>query len=312
MSGAVFLVNPASANGSTGRSWPEIAHRAAAAGLDGRALLSDGPGQLAGLARDAASDGASLLVVVGGDGTVNEVVSGLLPLAAAGRPVPELAILPRGTGKDFVRTFRIPAGLDEAIAVARDGEPRVVDGGRAECRSWAGEELTAWFANIASAGMSGAIARRANDSSKALGGRVSFLAATLQVFPRWRPDLMRLTVDGETYEARMRDVVVGNCRYFGGGMKMCPDALPDDGLFDVVTIGEATNLDLVLNMPKVYRGTHLPHPRSRVFRGAVVEVDADTPVPLELDGETPGTTPARFTSIPGALRVRAPRGAPLA
>ena len=92
----------------------------------------------------------------------------------------------------------------------------------------------------------------------------------------------------------MFDVVVANGRYFGGGMKMCPEALPDDGLFDVVTIGDVTKRDLVLTMPKIYRGTHLPHPRAEALRGRVVTVETDEPVPVELDGEQPGTTPARF------------------
>ena len=307
----VFLVNPASANGSTGRAWPEIAHRAASRGLTGTSFLSEGPGHLAELAREAATDGASLIVAVGGDGTLNEIVSGLLPLAERGETPPELALIARGTGRDFVRTFRIPKALDDAIAVALEGETRALDGGRVDYRAWSGEPASGYFANIASAGMSGAIAKRANETTKVLGGKVSFLAATLAVFPRWRPDEIHLTVDGEKRIARLRDVIVANGRFFGGGLKICPDASPDDGLFDVLTIGEVTNVDLVLTMPKIYRGAHLPHPRAELVRGRVVEVAGATPVPVELDGEQPGTTPARFSVIPGALRVRTPPGADL-
>ncbi len=104
----------------------------------------------------------------------------------------------------------------------------------------------------------------------------------------------------------MFDVVVANGRYFGGGMKMCPEAEPDDGLFDVVTIGDVTKRDLVLTMPKIYRGTHLPHPKAEALRGRVVTVETDEPVPVELDGEQPGTTPARFEVLPGAMRLRVP------
>jgi diacylglycerol kinase (ATP) len=104
----------------------------------------------------------------------------------------------------------------------------------------------------------------------------------------------------------MFDVVVANGRYFGGGMKMCPDAVPDDGLLDVVSIGDVTKRDLVLTMPKIYRGTHLPHPRAEGLRGKVVTVETAEPVPVELDGEQPGTTPARFEILPAALRLRVP------
>jgi diacylglycerol kinase family enzyme len=114
-------------------------------------------------------------------------------------------------------------------------------------------------------------------------------------------------VDDEIRGGRMRDVIVANGRYFGGGMMICPEAEPDDGLFDVLLIGDLTKRDLLLTLPKTYRGRHLPHPKAEVLRGSIVEVDADEPLPVELDGEQPGTTPVRFEIVPRALRLRVPR-----
>ena len=279
-----------------GRGWPKLAHRAEALGLSGDALLSERPGQLGQLAAQAADDGASVVVAVGGDGTVNEIVQGL-----AGRDGVELAVIPRGTGWDFVRTYGIPRDLDGAIAVARNGRARQIDVGRATYG-----EGQSYFANIASAGMSGAIAKRANETSKALGGQVSYAWATLTVFARWRNDEVRVSVDGEQREGRMHDVVVANGRYFGGGMMICPHAEPDDGLFDVLTIGDLTKRDLLLTLPKTYKGRHLPHPKAELLRGARVEIDAPRPLPVELDGEQPGTTPVVFEVVPKALRLRVP------
>jgi diacylglycerol kinase (ATP) len=296
----VFLVNPASAGGSTGRRWPGLARRAASLGLRGDTYLSEAPGHLTTLAREAVAEGATLVVVVGGDGTVNEAVNGL-----AGADV-DLAILPRGTGTDFVRTFGIPTRFDDAVAVARTGAPRAVDLGRATYQAWAGGRAEAYFANIASAGMSGAIAKRANTTTKALGGKISFLWATVAVFSRWKAGEVRVSVDREVRSGRMHDVVVANARYFGGGIMICPDAEPDDGLFDVLLIGDLTKRDLVTTMHKTYSGRHLPHPKAELLRGAAVEVDAGGPLPVELDGEQPGTTPARFAVVPKALRLRAP------
>ena len=298
----LFLVNPASGNGEAGKRWPEIAHRAATRGLEGDARFSERPGHLAELAREAALEGAELLVVVGGDGSVNEVANGLAGLTAA----PELAVVARGTGWDFVRTYAIPRKIDEAVRVALEGSTRTIDLGRVTYRSWEGPEQEAYFANVASAGMSGAIAKRANETSKALGGKASYLWATFAVFAGWSATEMRVTVDGETREGRMFDVVVANGKFFGGGMKICPDAEPDDGLFDVLLIGDLTKRDLLLTMPKIYRGTHLPHPKGELLRGRAVSVDAGEPVPIELDGEQPGTTPVRFETVPGALRLRVP------
>ncbi len=302
MTESVFLVNPAAANGSTGRRWPEIAHQAAGVGLEGDALLSERRGHLGELAREAALDGARLLVVVGGDGSINEVVNGLAGIESP----PAVALIPRGTGGDLVRTFAIPNDIAAAARVALTGDTQSIDLGRVDYRSWDGSDGSALFANVASAGMSGAIAQRANDTSKALGAKASYLWATFAVFAKWSAVETRLTVDGDSRDGPMFDVVVANGRYFGGGMKMCPEAVPDDGLLDVVTIGDVTKRDLVMTMPKIYRGTHLPHPKAEALRGRVVTVETDEPVPVELDGEQPGTTPARFEVLPGALQLRVP------
>jgi diacylglycerol kinase (ATP) len=263
-------------------------------------LFSERPSHLRALAREAADGGARLVVAVGGDGTVNEVVNGIAGTDA------ELAIVPRGTGVDFVRTFAIPRRLEEAVEVARHGRTRAIDLGRARYHAWSGGEDEQLFANVASAGMSGAIAKRTNETTKALGGKASYLIATFAVFARWQPTRMRVSVDGVERAARMHDVIVANGHSFGGGMRICPAASPDDGLLDVLVIGEITKADLVLTMPKIYRGTHLPHPKAELLRGRSVEIDADEPIPVQLDGEQPGTTPVRFEVEPRALRLRVP------
>ena len=233
---------------------------------------------------------------------MNEVVNGI-----AGTQGVDLAVIPRGTGWDFVRTYGIPRDLDQAVDVALGRNVREIDAGSVTYRAWDGREASARFANVASAGISGAIAQRANESSKALGGKVSYYWATLAVFVGWQTGEMRVTVDGDTRTGRMIDAMVCNGRYVGGGMMMCPDAEPDDGVFDVLLIGDVTKRDLLFVLPKTYRGKHLPHPRLELLRGSVVTVDADEPLPLELDGEQPGTTPARFEVLPRALRLRVPR-----
>jgi YegS/Rv2252/BmrU family lipid kinase len=291
-----FLVNPASANGATGRRWQAIEGRAAEAGLRGTALFSERPGHLTELARMAAEEGEQLLVVVGGDGSVHEVANGIANL-----PEVEIAVIPRGTGGDFARSHGIPHRLGDALALARNGRARAVDLGRVAYR-----DGTSIFANVASAGMSGAIARRANETTKALGGKVSYLLATVSVFRSWQAGEVRVTVDGEERTGRMHDVIVALGPSIAGGMKLCPDADPADGQLDVLLLGDLAKRDLVLTMPKIYRGTHLPHPKAEALRGTTVTIEADAPVPVQLDGEQPGTTPARFEILPGALRVRVP------
>jgi diacylglycerol kinase (ATP) len=303
--GTVFVVNPASANGSTRRHWPEIAREAAAAGLTGEALLSERPGHVAELTEQAVAGGARLVVVVGGDGTVHEAVNGLLRTGAGGSA--ELAVLARGTGKDFAHSLRVPTQLRKAIEVAKGGASRVVDVGRAAYVGPDGSGAERFFANFAGAGISGAIARRANLSSKALGGRVSFIWATVAVFARWQAADIEITVDSERRSGRMFEILAMNGEYTAGGMWATPGAAPDDGILDALLIGDVTKLDFVTTFPKIYRGKHLGHPKIERLRGREIAVTAAEPLPIALDGEQPGTTPATFSIVPQAIRVRVPR-----
>ena len=308
MARTVFLVNPASGNGATGKRWPELAHRAAGLGLSGETLFSERPGHLAELAAEAAGSGADLVVAVGGDGTVNEAVNGLM--RAGGTT--ELATVPLGTGMDFVRTYGIPSEFEGAVRTARDGGTRTIDVGRVSYRTWAGDDAERYLANVGSVGMSAAVAQRANGMSKVLGGKATFFYALVRVFLEWDNSVVTVELEDasgggrERREARMHDVIVANGQWHGGAMWLAPEARPDDGLFDVVLIGDVTKRDFVTTAPKIYRGTYLAHPKVELVRSRTALVDAPELLPIKLDGEQVGTTPARFEVVPGALRLRVP------
>jgi len=299
----VFLVNPASGNGATGKRWPELAHRAAQLGLTGETLFSERPGHLIELAEQAARAGADLVVAVGGDGTLNETVNGLM---RAGTQT-ELATIPLGTGMDFVRTYAIPTKFEAAVRTAVEGVARTIDVGRVSYREWSGADGERYFANVGSVGMSAAVAQRANGMSKALGGRVTFFYALTRVFFEWQnTDVTVELDDGTRREGRMHDVIVANGQWHGGAMWLAPEARPDDGVFDIVLIGDVTKRDFISTSPKLYKGTYLAHPKIDLLRSSAVGVDAPERLPIELDGEQVGTTPARFEVVPAALRVRVP------
>jgi diacylglycerol kinase (ATP) len=215
-------------------------------------------------------------------------------------------VIPRGTGEDFARALGVPADFEAALAVARDGRARTIDAGRVRYESDAGS-AEAFFCSMAGVGMSGAVARRLGTTTKALGGRIAGVLATFSVFSRWRNVDVVVEVDGARREGLMEDVLVANTEYHNGGMRLCPGARPDDGLFDVLLIGDVTKRELVVTLPKIYRGTHLPHPKAELLQGRTVTVEAPEALPIELDGEQPGTTPVRFEVLPGALSVRVPR-----
>ena len=274
---SVFLVNPASANGSTGRRWPVLARQAADLGLRGDALLSEHPGHVSELAAEAVRTGATQLVVVGGDGTVHEAVNGLL--GAGGGDV-ELAVLSRGTGTDFARSLGLPRKFEEGVRVALNGRVRAIDAGRATFHHG-----QAWFANFAGAGISGAIAK---------------------VFARWKSAAVEAIVGAETRSGQMLEIVAMNGPYAAGGMRLAPEASLDDGLLDCVLFGDITKVDFMTTFPKIYSGKYLAHPKIELVRGSTISVESDPPLPVVLDGEQPGTTPARFEIVPRALRVRVP------
>ena len=298
----VFLVNPASSNGATGKRWPELAHRASVLGLNGETFLSERAGHIIELAERAARQGADLVVAVGGDGTLNETVNGLMRAGGS----TELATIPLGTGMDFVRTYGIPTRFDDAVRTALGTTTRTIDVGLVSYRTWAGEDAERYLVNVGSVGMSAAVAQRANGMSKALGGKATFFYALVRVFLDWQNTVVDVELDGEPRSARMHDVIVANGRFHGGAMKLAPDAQPDDGLFDVVLIGDVTKLDFATTAPKIYSGSYLAHPKVDLERARIVAVDAAERLPIELDGEQVGTTPVRFEVVPGALRVRVP------
>jgi YegS/Rv2252/BmrU family lipid kinase len=290
----LFLVNPASGNGATGKRWPKLRQRAAELGLEGEQVLSEFPGHLARAAKDSPG---SLLVVIGGDGTVNEVANGVAGTEA------ELAVLPCGTGQDFGRTHGLPTGFDDAVRVALGGETRTIDLGRVELESG----TSRFFANVGSAGMSGAVARRANAMTKAFGGRATFFYALTREFLAWQNTRVVVELeDGVQREGPMHDVIVANGNWHGGGMKLAPDARQDDGVFDVVLIGDVTKLDFLTTAPKLYSGRYLSHPKVELLQSSSVAIRASEPLPLEVDGEPIGATPARFEVVPSALRLRVP------
>ena len=221
----------------------------------------------------------------------------------------ELATIPLGTGMDFGRTYGIPSRFEDAVKTALNGKTRTIDVGLVTYRTWEGAEAERYVANVGSVGMSAAVAQRANGMSKVAGGKATFFYALVRVFLDWKnTDVTVELENGDRREGRMHDVIVANGQYHGGAMKLAPQAQPDDGLFDIVLIGDVSKVDFLTTAPKLYRGTYLRHPKVELVRSPWVEVDSDERLPIELEGEQVGTTPATFEIVPGALRVRVPSG----
>lgn len=271
-----------------------------------------GSGQV--LALEAAKEGTKLIIACGGDGTISEVANGILE----SKLEVELGILPSGTGGDFRRSLKLSTSVATAARALRDGRAHLIDAGRVTFVNDAGERETRFFMNVASFGMSTAVLERQRSGeamrwlpsfgSRKIGSKLSYAAATLQTTLQSAPSEVYVQLDDQP-ERRLRiaEFAVANARYYGGAMKIAPDAKLDDGLFDVITIGDAGAFRILANSPRLYLGAHLR--MDEVSHALAKQIVArpgkkDERIAVELDGEVVGRLPVTFQIIPRTLRVR--------
>ena len=297
----VLIVNPASANGATGRDWPGLVAEAQRLGVRVEERLTEAAGHATQLAREASLDGADVVVAVGGDGTVHEVVNGLV--GPGGAPVggAALGVIARGTGRDFIRSHAIPTKAADAIRAIAEGPIRPIDVG--EVLSQGDPAGGRRFANASSCGVTGAIAKRANGMSKRLGGTPTFLIAAFQGFRGYDNTSVHVELDGRPFDVTASCIVCAIGHSLGGGIRIAHGARQDDGLLDMVLVGDVGAKDLALNVHRLYTGTLGDHPQITHLKGVEVTVTSSAPLQVEADGELAGTTAATFRCLPGALRL---------
>ena len=295
------IVNPASGGGRTGRRWSGWeAHLRAEGGVFDVATTRE-PGHATQLARAAALDGYRTIVAVGGDGTLNETLNGLIQ---DDRPVADvqLGILPVGTGSDFARSLHWPRDPLRAALHLLNSRPQLIDIGRIDCAQGNGV-VTRYFVNVAGLGFDGEVADRVNRAGRKSGGTLPYLTTLVASLGTYRNKSVRVRVDDQPVAGRMNSVIVCNARYFGGGMFIEPHADWSDGQLDVVLLGDFHKLEVIANLPRLYRGTHLAHPKVTELRGRTITVESDERMFLQAEGELIGEAPATFRSLPHALTV---------
>lgn len=303
---SLFVVNPASAAGRTGRRWPAVADLARRSGLDFDVALTARPGDATEIARRAVRESRPLVVAVGGDGTLYEVVNGFFEGARAVATSSTLGLVQLGTGGDTRRTLGIPEDVQAAINVLTAGRARLIDVGRARLGS-----RVYHFVNIAEAGIGADVSDRANRMPKFLGSSTYFLA-TLVSLAGWRHKPMLVSVDGAISRQFVgQAVVVANCQYYGGGMRIAPMAVPDDGVFDVIVEGRIGKAEAMIKARKLYSGSHFEDAglkrKLELLHGSRVEVSSSDQVLVQLDGEVVGRLPVTFEIVHQALRFMVPK-----
>jgi diacylglycerol kinase (ATP) len=294
----VLIANPNAGRGTVDKALPRIESVLKQANLDYRIVRTTHPGHATEAARLALRDGERYLVAVGGDGTVHEVVNGMI---SGGGPVAAdavLGVVAAGSGCDFVRSFGLPPDAEQAAARLAGDRVRPIDVGTVTCA----DGNTRCFVNIAEVGLGAAVVAKAAGLGRFLGG-ARYAAGFWLTLPRFHPAAVRLDANGQYRAWRAFNVVVANCRFYGGGMQISPNSDPGDCLLDVLVM-TGPKSDSFTTLPKVYKGAHLPHRNIAELRAAQLSIEAEPYFQVEADGELLGTTPASFGIIPGAIRLK--------
>ena len=282
----LVIINPAAGDGRARRSVAWMRERLAAR-PEARLEVTRRAGDAEALAADAVQHGHDRVIAVGGDGTVQEVVNGLL----SGSEPASMGIVPLGSGNDLARSLALPAELATAWTTAIGHVTRRIDVARA--RNGAGD--LRWFASAGGIGFDAQVAAAMADRSGWQAGRAGYLLTTLTELRRFENRHIRLTIDGQTETGDMLFVAIANGAYYGGGMRIAPGAHVDDGLVDVCVVGDISRLTVLRQLPNLYRGTHVNHPAVSMRSGSIIEADSDDATRIHLDGEPFGSLPLHVT-----------------
>ncbi len=286
------IVNPASGNGRAMKQWPAISATMLEHGLAHRVEFTAGPGDATELARAMAINGAQTIVAVGGDGTVNEIINGMIADGRLVNPDTRLLVIPAGTGKDLGRTLGT-GDIETAITALIDDSFSLIDLGQITYHLDSGAPVTRYFANVADLGLGATVAVRINRSSKRLGGLLTYLLAAVRTIIEYQPTRVRVEIEDEViFDATANMVVLANAQYFAGGMQVAPTASLCDGLLEMFILEDVGKRALLTSLlPRVYRGKHIGQPGVLHVRAQSVSITCPDGMLLEMDGEQVGTAP---------------------
>jgi YegS/Rv2252/BmrU family lipid kinase len=290
----VVIVNPAAAGGKTMKSLTRIHGLLKRIGRPYAIYITKGRGDAIEAAKSYAGAGAKRILSVGGDGTLNEVANGIYQAGGSAA----LGLVPVGHGSDFARTVGSAGSVEGSVLRACEGEERPIDLGLARYAD--GTERA--FINIAGLGFDARVAQRAQ-RSRLPGSNLPYLGSALATLVGYRNINVTITTNGQTIETPAVFVQIANARYMGGGYHFAPMARIDDGLLDVCVVGDFGKLELVRQIPGVYRGKHVTNAKFSHLTATRVQISTAEPAIVQLDGELVGSTPLEFEVLPAAIRL---------
>jgi len=293
------IINPRAGSGKTGRNLGSIIEKLSKHYEGLRYFLTEKPLHATELTRRAIDEGADLIICVGGDGTLNEVVNGFLDEKSFFIQDVGLSVISTGTGADFLKAFGIKKGFR-----IPEGKEIFVDGGICEFVGWDGREKRRAFINITDFGIGGEVVYRVNRTTKIFGGFVSFLIGTLSALTSYKGARVRYRIDNEERTEALIGFVIAIGQYFGGGMRIAPLSDPSDGLFDIIIMKRGGLRDFIRFGPKIYRGTHLNVEGIYWTRGKIISAEVlEGKCPVDMDGEDVGSLPLKAWIVPKAIKL---------
>lgn len=300
----MVIVNPKAGSGHGLKDWPIISNQLNRSGVEFSCVFTERKYHAVELIVKAINDGYRKIVVVGGDGTVNEVVNGIFIQKIVPTTEIMLAVIPAGTGNDWVRMYGIPKVYTEAVKAIVSGRTILQDVGLI---SYKETMIThkRYMANVAGIGFDAMVNRRFNKlKDEGRNGKWLYLTSTLKALFKYRAKRFRILVDGkEFFDTDMFSATIGIGKYNGGGMLPMPAAVVDDGLFDITVIKEVTRFNVMWDFKKLYNGRIYKHPRVIATQGKIIEIESYPESPIEIDGEALGFSPFTFELVPRSICV---------
>ncbi len=303
MKECLVVVNPNAGIGKANRDWHEILGLLRKNGFDYNAVFTQRPMHAADLIVDHATIGYRKIIVVGGDGTMNEVVNGILTQKTVQSTDITVGMIPVGTGNDWMRTYNIPKGYSQAVEVLKKGRTVVQDAGTVSYFNSRKKE-TRYFINMAGLGFDALVAQKTNaDKIRGRGNPMLYFANLISSLFVYKSCGTNVIIDGNVIKEKFFSISIGIGQYNGGGMQQAPDAKTDDGLFDITMIKDISKLSVIAGVRRLYDGTIKKHKRVMAVVGKHVIVESDQPILLETDGESLGHSPFEFKIVPKSVKV---------
>lgn len=297
------IVNMAAGSGKTRKDWPVIEELLSREGISYVPEFTDRRLHASIIARNRINEGYSKIIVVGGDGTMNEVINGVFAQTRLNTTEVMLGMISVGTGNDWARMFNIPSDYEGAVRTIKRQRTFIQDAGLVNYRK-NGTEWKRYFINIAGMGFGSLVVERTNRmKAKGKSGPALYFYNIFMTLMRYRSLAASIMIDGQTYDRRVFNLNVGIGKYNGGGMMQIPHAVADDGLYSITLIKKMSKLNVIASLKKLYNGTIADHRKVETYMASSVEINSSQKLKIETDGETLGHGPMRFSIIPKSVRV---------